>query len=86
VQAQHSRLRELAARSQDPNIDEFERRRNMDQFAAAAAQHAAAVADVSLTASRTFSGGDAAALLDNLNSSSRRCGYSRAGRTVTRAF
>ena len=66
VQAQHSRLRELAARSQDPNIDGFERRRITDQFAAVAAQHAAAVADVLLTASRTSSGEDAAGLLSNL--------------------
>jgi len=66
VHAQHSRLRELAARSQDPHIDRFERRRLTDQFAAVAAQHAAAVADVLLTAARTSSGEDAAVLLDNL--------------------
>lgn len=66
VHAQHSRLRELAARSQDPSIDGFERRRITDQFAAVAAQHAAAVADVLLTAARTSSGEDAAVLLENL--------------------
>jgi predicted GNAT family acetyltransferase len=66
VRAQHSRLRELAARSQDPSIDGFERRRITDQFAAVAAQHAAAVADVLLTAARTLSGDDAAVLLGNL--------------------
>jgi len=66
VQAQHSRLSELAARSQDSNIDGFERRRTTDQFAAVAAQHAAAVADVLLAASRASSGGDDTALLDNL--------------------
>jgi predicted GNAT family acetyltransferase/cell division septum initiation protein DivIVA len=66
VQAQHSRLSELAARSQDSNIDGFERRRTTDQFAAVAAQHAAAVADVLLAASKASSGGDDTALLDNL--------------------
>jgi predicted GNAT family acetyltransferase len=66
VRAQHSRLSELAARSQDPAIDGFERRRATDQFAAVAAQHAAAVADVLLTASRTSSHRDAAVLLENL--------------------
>ncbi|TDW79465.1 GNAT family N-acetyltransferase [Kribbella sp. VKM Ac-2566] len=66
VHVQHSRLRELAARSQDPNLDGFERRRTTDQFAAVAAQHAAAVADVLLTAARTSSGNDAAVLLHNL--------------------
>jgi predicted GNAT family acetyltransferase len=64
--AQHSRLRELAARSQDAGVDGFERRRLTDQFAAVAAQHAAAVADVLLTAARKLSGDDAAVLLDNL--------------------
>jgi predicted GNAT family acetyltransferase len=66
VHAQHARLRDLAARSQDPSIDGFERRRITDQFAAVAAQHAAAVADVLLTAARTSSGEDAAVLLENL--------------------
>lgn len=66
VQAQHSRLRDLAARSQDPAADGFERRRITDQFTAVAAQHAAAVADVVLTASRTTSRDDAEAFLDNL--------------------
>jgi predicted GNAT family acetyltransferase len=66
VHAQHSRLRELAARSQDPTVDGFERRRITDQFAAVAAQQAAAAAEVVLTASRTSSGEDAEALLDNL--------------------
>jgi hypothetical protein len=66
VQDQHSRLKDLAARGQDPTIDGFERRRNLDQFTAVAAQHAAAVADVLLTASRRISGSDAAVLLDNL--------------------
>lgn len=66
VHAQHSRLRELAARSQDPSVDGFERRRVTDQFAAVAAQHAAAVADVLLSAARTSSAEDAAVLLDNL--------------------
>jgi predicted GNAT family acetyltransferase len=66
VHAQHSRLRELAARSQDPNVDGFERRRMTDQFAAVAAQHSAAVADVLLTAAKTLSGADAAVLLGNL--------------------
>ncbi|MFI6832588.1 GNAT family N-acetyltransferase [Kribbella sp. NPDC050241] len=66
VQAQHARLSELAVRSQDPTIDGFERRRVTDQFAAVAAQHAAAVADVLLTASRSSSGEDAAVLLHNL--------------------
>jgi predicted GNAT family acetyltransferase len=66
VHAQHSRLRELAARSQDPGVDGFERRRITDQFAAVAAQHAAAVAEVLLTAARTSSGADAGALLENL--------------------
>ena len=66
VHAQHSRLRELATRSQDPNIDGFERRRTTDQFAAVAAQHAAAVADVLLTAARTSSGEEAKVLLGNL--------------------
>lgn len=66
VHAQHSRLRELAARSQDPRVDGFERRRVTDQFAAVAAQHAAAVADVLLSAARTTSAEDAAVLLDNL--------------------
>ena len=66
VQAQHSSLSELAARSQDPSIDGFERRRITDQFAAVAAQHAAAVADVLLTPARRSSGEDAAVLLDNL--------------------
>jgi predicted GNAT family acetyltransferase len=66
VHAQHSRLRELAARSQDRNVDGFERRRTTDQFAAVAAQHAAAAADVLLTAARTSSDQDAVILLDNL--------------------
>jgi predicted GNAT family acetyltransferase len=66
VHAQHSRLRELAARSQDQSVDGFERRRITDLFAAVAAQHAAAVADVLLTAARTLSREDAAVLLDNL--------------------
>ncbi|GAA1567640.1 MULTISPECIES: GNAT family N-acetyltransferase [Kribbella] len=66
VHAQHSRLRELAARSQDPNVDRFEQRRIMDQFTAVAAQHAAAVADVLLAAARTSAGEDAAVLLGNL--------------------
>ncbi|MFI5692364.1 GNAT family N-acetyltransferase [Kribbella sp. NPDC051586] len=66
VHAQHSRLRELAARSEEPGIDRFDRRRMADQFAAVAAQHTAAVADVLLTASRTSSGEDAAGLLANL--------------------
>jgi hypothetical protein len=66
VHAQHCRLRELAARSQDPNIDGFKRRGFTDQFAAVAAQHAAAVADVLLTPARASSGEDAAVLLHNL--------------------
>ncbi|WP_410789995.1 GNAT family N-acetyltransferase [Kribbella sp. C-35] len=66
VHAQHSRLGELAARSQDPSMDGFERRRITDQFTAVAAQHAAAVADVLLTAARTLPGEDAAVLLGNL--------------------
>lgn len=66
VHAQHSRLRELAARSQDSSTDGFERRRITDQFTAVAAQHAAAVADVLLTAARTLPGADAAVLLGNL--------------------
>ena len=66
VHAQHGRLRDLAARSQDPSMDGFDRRRSTDQFAAVAAQHAAAVADVLLTAARASSGEDAAVLLENL--------------------
>jgi predicted GNAT family acetyltransferase len=66
VHAQHSRLRELAACSQDPNIDAFKRRGLTDQFAAVAAQHAAAVADVLLTPARTSCGEDATVLLHNL--------------------
>ncbi len=66
VDVQHSRLRELAARSQDLSMDGFDRRRITDQFTAVAAQHAAAVADVLLTPARTLPGADAAVLLDNL--------------------
>lgn len=66
VHTQHGRLRALAAQSQDPSLDGFERRRVADQFAAVAAQHAAAVADVLLTAARSHSDADAAALLGNL--------------------
>lgn len=66
VHAQHGRLRELAARAHDPGLDGFDRRRVTDQFAAVAAQHAAAVADVLLTAARTLAGDDAVVLLDNL--------------------
>lgn len=62
VHAQHSSLRELAARAQDPEVDGFARRRILDQFTAVAAQHAAAVADVLLPASDD----DTAILVDNL--------------------
>ncbi|TCC26851.1 GNAT family N-acetyltransferase [Kribbella speibonae] len=66
VHTQHRRLRTLATQSQDPSLDGFERRRVADQFAAVAAQHAAAVADVLLTAAKSHSAADAAALVDNL--------------------
>ncbi|MER7251251.1 GNAT family N-acetyltransferase [Kribbella sp. NPDC000426] len=66
IHTQHSRLRELAAAAEDPSIDRFDRRRIADQFTAIAAQHAAAVADVLLAASRTSSSAYAAALLANL--------------------
>ncbi|MET9312227.1 GNAT family N-acetyltransferase [Kribbella sp. NPDC003505] len=66
VHAQHTRLRELAERAQDPGLDGFERRRVTDQFTAVAAQHAAAVADVLLPAARRLPGDEAALLLENL--------------------
>jgi predicted GNAT family acetyltransferase len=66
VNAQHSSLRELAARAQDPEVDGFARRRVLDQFTAVAAQHAAAVADVLLPASKAASDVDTAVLVDNL--------------------
>ena len=66
VQAQHASLRQLAAQAQDPGVDGFVRRRLLDQFAAVAAQHAAAVADVLLPPSRNAFGPDATVLLDNL--------------------
>jgi predicted GNAT family acetyltransferase len=66
VHAQHTSLRELAARAQDPEVDGFARRRILDQFTAVAAQHAAAVADVLLPASRAASDVDTAVLVDNL--------------------
>lgn len=65
VHAQHSKLRTLATQSQDHTVDRFERRRTTDQYAAVAAQHAAAVADV-LLAVKSHSDADRAALLDNL--------------------
>ncbi|WP_432877074.1 GNAT family N-acetyltransferase [Kribbella sp. CA-245084] len=66
VHAQHTSLRELAARAQDPDVDGFARRRILDQFTAVAAQHAAAVADVLLPASSATSDVDTAVLVDNL--------------------
>jgi predicted GNAT family acetyltransferase len=65
VHAQHGKLRTLAAQSQDHSVDHFERRRTTDQFAAVAAQHTAAVADV-LLATTSHSDADGAALLENL--------------------
>ncbi|MFG1905709.1 GNAT family N-acetyltransferase [Kribbella sp. NPDC048928] len=66
VHAQHSSLWELAAGAQDPEVDGFARRRVLDQFTAVAAQHAAAVADVLLPASRAAADIDTAVLVENL--------------------